>query len=123
MNEVKKLMPNGVGQPTNGMLWNMFHELNGFPLMLHHLLRPKINDFMKNNGLRIETIRTKLAELQEEHFVIIEGQVQMQEPLLDDKGAPVNPNAQPMPKYKPGRTPEEFNLKVQELMQKTTIIA
>lgn len=121
MTTVKKMTPQS-GQPTNNNLLNMWNELNSMPMVMRHLLRSKIKEFLDNNGMRIETIQSEIRKLQDEYLVIINGAIQFQPPILDDKGQPVNPNAQPLPQLQNGKSLTEFQEKLSELMQKTTVI-
>lgn len=91
MSVIKQMIPNG--QPNNSVLWQFHNDYSQMLPSLRYLLRGKISEFYKNNGGRIDTIMESIRKLQDEYFVIIEGQIQMAKPLVDDKGVPINPNA------------------------------
>ncbi len=91
MNTVKQLHPNPPqqnSQPKNQHLWQMWQEMNQLPLFLQHINRSKIQQFINDNGGRVQTIQQEIGKLQQEHFVVVEGQIQFAEPLLDKNGAP-----------------------------------
>lgn len=108
-------------QPTNSILWQFHNDYQQMPASYRHLFRSKLQDFYKNNGIRIETLSEKIQKLQEEFFVIISNQIQMNEPLTDKDGKPIG-NTDPTPKLQSGKTMTDFQEKFKEIMiQPTTI--
>lgn len=123
MGEIKPLItPNHTNQPSNAVLFQMYQDLNDLVPILKHLLRPKIKQFMQDNGGRIESIMSEIRKLQNEYFVIVNNNIQMQEPLLNADGTPANLNAQPTPKLQQGKSITEFGERYQKLMQLPTTI-
>lgn len=58
---------------TNGQLFQLAEQLNELHgSILGILLKSRIQEFNKNNGLRIQTLYERVAKLQREYFVVDE---------------------------------------------------
>ena len=113
--------PNGQ-QPQNIDLWEFHLYYKNMDAPLKWLFKSKLNDFYKENLGRISTIESEIGKIQAEQFEMENGIVKVKEPLLDDKGAPVNPNAEPMPLYKSGFDDSTFQAAFNKLMSLPTTI-
>lgn len=100
----------------------MWQDLHNIPPVLRHLLRERIKDFLKNNGGRIETLQGEIRKLQDEYLIVLKDQIQFQPPLVNEKGEEINPGQPPIPQTQPGKSVTEFQQRLTELMNKTTVI-
>lgn len=124
MTKIKQLHPNNANgsQPLNIDLWEFHLYYQNMQPPLKFLLKNKLNKFYKNNGMRIETIASEIGKIQAEQFEMENGQIKMKEPLLNESGAPVNPNAEPLPLYKEGFNDTSFGEAFNRLMSLPTVI-
>lgn len=75
------------------------------PHVLYFLFRNRIDQFYKNNVIRLNSLLKKLDDIQEKYFVIENGKVKQEgEPL--------------MPVMKEGMLFDEYNKEFTELMEK-----
>ena len=103
-------------QVTNHDLLNWSNELNSWGnSVVKVLLRSKIQDFEKRNGLRIETIRTRYHEIDMAHYVY--------EP--DGKGNLVRQydgeGDKKQPRLTGATTEEEYQKQINDLMAEKNI--
>lgn len=109
-------------QATNANLMAMWNDAKSLPDLMKFLLKNKLKEFLDNNAGRIDTIMDEVKKLQDEYFVVINEQIQLQEPLLDAKGDPVPSDKPPMPKMLDGKKIEDYQAAYQKLMSLPTTI-
>lgn len=95
---------------TKGLLYNYHQQIeqmrqNGN--VAAYLLKGRINDFYKDNGIVIDGIINSIREIQDSHLVIIDNKVQETEPDADGKKHPV---------FKEGKTKEMMDAMWASLM-------
>jgi len=94
---------------TNGQLlrWhNELKQLSDVNSIFYQFNRSKIQEFYRQNGIRIDSLFRKTEELRKEYFVIEEGQIKQID--VDGKKEPV---------MLPEKSKEDFTKKYQELME------
>ena len=98
-------------------------EMSRLPNVLKYLHRSAISAFVYKYGIRVETTRKRLDDLQKEYFVVKENKIVMTEPpALEKKELSAVENAEPAapfvskPVMQEGKTLEEFDKKYAELM-------
>lgn len=85
------------------------HNMSGSILEKFHA--GKINQFYKDNGIRVNTLMARLTAIAEDHYKFENGQIK--HIAVDGKQVPV---------LLPGKTTEEYNSKTNEYLDKETSI-
>lgn len=75
------------------------------------LLKGRINEFYKNNGVRVNTLIEKMASLQKDYYIYEGEQIKTEE--KDGKKVFV---------FQDGKTQEQFNAALENLMNQPTTI-
>jgi hypothetical protein len=100
----------------NHDLHRMFQELSGLNnSVLGVLLRAKINEFVKNNGVRNRSLQDKIAELTRKY---VETEIKDDQEIVIYEGE----GADRKPKIRDGFTLEEYQTEYKLLMEQTTLI-